>query len=334
MQKKFRIRFRFLGLFILCGCTFFSGFTAKEVQERIDEARNYYEAVTGLEEAQGRSDELKSAADFLKEAESRFRIGRRKAAAESAENSLAVSRKILSRYYNETIARLAGKIRTELEKKSEGDPDNPLTEYVPQVDEILDYAGRISGEPHIVQLAKVLDDLDNVLQITRIVRSNQSRTLSSDVSFNAGEYSLAERGKEIIDSMISDMLENMRHFDTGKGITLNIRIVGYTDQLNFGKGTELVKNLLQGAKEKMPDKEPERRKFLNQRLSHFRAEHIGNHIRKRIEKTDRKNLPPLMKTRLDSIGRGEQMPVHLPSPYPVSDPRRRICKIHVYITTP
>lgn len=334
MQKSCRGLLLLLIICLLSACAFLSGFTAEEVQKRIDEAREYHNAVKGLETDEVQSADYQQAGAFLAAAESRFRMGRRKAAAASAEKSLALSKKILSRYYNDNIARLARKVRNELEIKSQGDPDSPLTDYIPRVEGILTYAQKVRGEPHIVRLEKVLSDLEDVLQITRTVRSNQSRTLSSDISFRAGEYRLSEQGKETVRLMIGDMLENLKNFINEKGTTLNIRIVGYTDQLNFGRGTGLVADLTEGVKEGMPGQEPARRIFLNQRLSLFRAENIGNYIREQMEKNGPGKLPDGVNIRVDTMGRGEQIPSGLSSPYPVSDTRRRICKIHVYITNP
>jgi len=314
---------------IVSGCAFFSDFSKQDVQDQIDIAKEYFEAAVRLEADKEQSEDFQKAGNSLKEAGFHFSMGRRKAAVASATESIRASRKILGGFYIETIARLAEKTRAELEKKSGGDPDNPMTAYIPRVEGVVEYAQKISVEPHTVELGKVLADLDEVLQIVQIVRSNQSETLSSDISFQAGEYTLAEQGGEIIDKMFTNILENVRQTYPDKTVTLNIRVVGYTDQLNFGPGTELVKNLVKGAEAQVPEKDPELRKFLNQRLSQLRAESIGKYVADLIGKKAWDG-----KMRLDTMGRGEQIPVHVAAPYPVSDARRRICKIHVHITTP
>jgi hypothetical protein len=79
----------------------------------------------------------------------------------------------------------------------------------------------------------------------------------------------------------------------------------------------------------MPEAQPARRRFLNQRLSELRAKMIGEYITQMLKQAQQGTPPPQIQQ--DLVGLGEELPAGLKSPYPLSDPRRRICKVNAYI---
>jgi hypothetical protein len=103
-----------------------------------------------------------------------------------------------------------------------------------------------------------------------------------------------------------------------------VKVVGYTDALNFGRGTPLVARLTEGVESETPEADPARRRFLNQRLSRFRAEAASRALAEALEEME---MGPIS---VEAVGRGEEIPSGVSPPHPPADPRRRICRIFVH----
>ncbi len=114
-----------------------------------------------------------------------------------------------------------------------------------------------------------------------------------------------------------------------KNVTIRIKAVGYTDEVSFREGTNLVKTLIAGFENIVPISGIERRKFLNQRLSSLRAQTIGDYFRNLIVQSEQQFQKVFVEQ--DIQGKGEELPPDVNAPYPISDPRRRICKIYSYV---
>ncbi len=315
------------------GCSIFLGnLTSEEVEKQIGEAQEHFEVVKslGIEELY-RDDFAKAEAAFAK-AEN-LRKWRRDKAYAAAKESLEASKRILRKFYLETVSDLAKKAKEELKKKTGEDEDNPLTEYVPKLDEVIDRAESMEKDPQIVSLNKVLDDLKEVLNITYSIQTSTAETLESDVSFDKGQYELSDQGKRVIKVIVEKIMSEKKAYlndNPGKTIQIKIKVVGYTDQLNFTKGGKLEVELLKKGKDQFPRVRAEQRRFLNQRLSEFRAKTITRAIEQFISKSETGTSG--FKIDTEAVGRGEKMPANLPPPYPTTDSRRRICKIYTYTT--
>jgi hypothetical protein len=93
---------------------------------------------------------------------------------------------------------------------------------------------------------------------------------------------------------------------------------------DFEKG---VKKLIEGVeRENIPRGYPEKRKFLNQRLSAFRARTVSEYLVQLLVQQNRQGQVEQEISRL-----GEELPPSITAPYPIEDARRRICKIYEYV---
>ncbi len=252
----------------------------------------------------------------------------------AAQQSLNASQRILTDFYQSTIAPLARTARKQIEGITEQDPDNPLKEFLPKIDELLDYSAKLERGEELIALNKVLEDLEEVITIKHNTDENISATLDSDISFDPGKYELSEAGKLVLKDffkgIVAKQQDYLAQFSSGKSVTMKITVIGYTDQQGFQKGTALVKTLTEGMEGTEPDKPLELRRFLNLRLSQFRADTIGDYIREVVEQTDSR-----VSVEQNNIGRGEDAPLGVNFSYKdsdsVSDSSRRICKVYSYV---
>ena len=317
-------------LLLIHGC---SGTISSEVQKAVRDARAHFEIVNSLEVQGAFPDDYLEAQRKLVEAENYLQAQSDKALP-PAKQSLTASQRILRQFYGNTITPLAKRAKAKIEEIAEEDPENPLKEFLPKLDELLDYSEKVESGEEIIALTRVLEDLEDVININDNTDKNLNTTLESDVTFDTGKYELSEKGRKVIRDFFRDVLTEQReHIDQfiKKSITMKIKVVGYTDQQGFRKGTQLVKKLTEGSNEEhIPKQSVDLRRFLNQRLSQFRANIIGEYVRQLVELTDSQ-----IYIELDTVGLGEELPPDVIPKYPASDSvedsRRRICKIYTYV---
>ncbi|GAK50387.1 lipoprotein, putative [Candidatus Moduliflexus flocculans] len=321
-----------LGVMILAGCAA----PVTGVDTAIQEAQKAFAVMDNVvdEEKKG-SDDYQEAKDKLDEAlklsESKSKQDKAKVA---ANQSLSASQRILTDFYRTTITPLARTARKQIEDITEQDPDNPLKEFLPKIDELLDYSTKLESGSEVIALNKVLEDLEEVVTIKHNTDENITATLDSDISFDPGKYELSDTGKQLLkdffERIVAKQQEYLSQFSSGKRVTMKITVIGYTDQQGFQKGTALVKTLTEGMEGTVPEKSLDLRRFLNLRLSQFRANTIGEYIREVIEQADHRVV-----VEQNNIGRGEDVPPGITPSYKdsdsVSDPSRRICKVYSYV---
>jgi len=309
---------------LLIGCS-----TA--IPPELEQARAHLEVVDSLDVQKQFPTEYQTARDKFLEAErfsqSTMTKGKVK---DSAIESLNASKQILKEFYQTTITPLAKNAKKQIEEITAKDPDNPLQEFVPKIDELLEYSDKLELGVEIIALNKVLDDLEKVTVITHNLNPNLSTILDSDISFDTGKYELSDNGKEMLTKFFRKIIKEQQEYlsqFTGRSVSMKITVVGYTDQQGFQKGSKLAKLLIEGMEADLPENALEQRKFLNQRLSQFRANTIGEYIQQVISENDSN-----INVQLNIIGLGEELPRGVTPPYPasdsVSDPSRRICKVY------
>jgi len=174
--------------------------------------------------------------------------------------------------------------------------------------------------------------LDAEKKLNSLRKDLQEEKLKIDVFFHKGKYNLSDKGKDTLKKFNKKIIANKENYVDlfpGEPVTIAIKTVGYADLLGFRKGTDLVWKLAEGVENKLPQREPDRKQFLNQRLSEFRARTINDYIKQFLLQSETGSS--LMQIYQQSIGRGEEMPPELPPPYPIRDPRRRISKIYAII---
>ncbi|OQX11390.1 MAG: hypothetical protein BWK80_44785 [Desulfobacteraceae bacterium IS3] len=320
-----------VAVMLIFGCSM--KFTQEEAARRVSEAREHFEVVKSLEIKDVYSQEYAAAESSLIKAEEMLNKSSRDKAVETAGQSLEVSRRILRKFYVETIGELARKARKELEKKTEGDSDNPLTGYVPKLDTVVEQVEKVEKDEQLLSLNTILDDLKEILQITYSIQTSSAKTLESDISFDKGKYELSDKGKEGLKSFLEKIVADKETYlakHPDKKVATKVKTVGYTDEVNFTEGTERIKSLMSGVEDQVPQIQPARRQFLNQRLSEFRARSVAGYIESFISKGKDEN--PRFRVDAEIVGHGEKIPANVPAPYPVQDPRRRICKVYTYTT--
>jgi outer membrane protein OmpA-like peptidoglycan-associated protein len=298
--------------------------------EPLDQARTYLETARSLELAAVHPQDFAAAEAALQAAQTAWNSGDAETAGVKCHESIVASRKMMSQFYSDTVMKLAQRARDELERRTVRDPENPLSDPIPALDEMLPDADAPAVDPHLTSIHQVLKDLDNVLKINAGLRTSWEKTLGSDLSFEKGQTELSEEGRRFLKELMTEVMGKIHSEYADQAVTITIKVAGYTDQLGFGQDTPLVKNLIQGMGNPIPNDEPERRRFLNKRLSEMRAESVGKYLKKLIHETDRRNL---LNVEMETVGRGEDIPSEARPPYPVADARRRICKIYIYAVT-
>jgi outer membrane protein OmpA-like peptidoglycan-associated protein len=325
----------FMSIMILTGC---AGIPLQEIDRMISDAQEGFDLVESLEVQDKYPADYQEAHDELVNAKTYYdSLFNRDKAYSSAKRSWEASQRILKQFYQNTITPLAQTAKAEIEKISTEDPDNPLKDFLPRLNDLLEYCEKLESGQEVVHLTRVIEDLNEVITIKRNADKNVKIELESDVSFDTGKYELSEEGKRILKEFFERIIADQKAYldqYIGKTITMKIKVVGYTDQQGFRKGTDLIKTLLEGVKaDQIPQSEFESRKFLNQRLSQLRANTIGEYIKQLIEQAD-----PRIAVEQEIVGRGEEIPPGVAPPSSPSDslanPKRRICKIYSsYFTT-
>ncbi len=334
---QFRISALFLALLLTMaagGCALLGGRISRtDAEARVAEARRHLEMAGTMDLETLYPADHKAATETLSAAESALSGGRNARALEAADESVAASRRMLTDFYLNHIALLAEKLKEELNRKTADDPDNPLTAQIPEVESVITEARAAKSGGGQVSLDQVIADLERIMRITYSIRTTLNRTLESDVSFDTGRYRLSDKGLSAIDRLLTSVIADRDGYLSsfpGKTIVTRVKVVGYTDALNFGEGSRLLRELQEGLSSPPPAGPVERRRFFNSRLSELRADTIAEYIRTTL----RRNAPEdRFEIDIQSVGKGEDIPPDVSPPYPVMDPRRRISRIYIYTTT-
>ena len=272
-----------------------------ELQAMVQQARDNFGIVERLRVQESYPNDFQEAQNELTSAEEYMRESRYDQALLSARKSLAASQWILRQFYRETIVQSAQEAKTRIDTLTNEDPGNPLQEFLPQLTEILDYSETIEQGQAEIDVTKVLAYLERVSQIKLLAQKTMKLTLKSDVSFDPGQYELSEEGQRILETYCETILAGKKEFDTlhpDRIVSIEINVVGYTDQIDFRERTNIAQKLMEGIEKDLPQKQPARRQFLNRRLSEFRARTVSEYIAQCI----RENLSVSIKQ--ENIGVG------------------------------
>jgi outer membrane protein OmpA-like peptidoglycan-associated protein len=314
----------------LSGCPPQSGPGLVETEEKVEEARDHVETVERMKEDY--YSDFMEAQSELENAEDKLEKRKIPDAYMSATKSLEASKRILKKFYLDTVTKAVETVKAEIKETTENDPDNPLKDFLPQLDEMLEYAERIQSGQEEVSLVKIRDYTEQTAHIVDSKQKFVEEKIESDISFDLGKYDLSETGKaalqRIVNKIIASKEENLSQY-SDKTVNIKITVIGHTDEVGFREGTKLVKALINGFEDLVPQSGVDRRRFLNQRLSALRAKTIGDYFKEHILQTGEDN--PRILIELDIVGKGEDLPPDVLPPHPTSDPRRRICKIYSYV---
>lgn len=298
--------------------------------DRVGRAGQFLETVRSLDLAATYPDLTASAETSLAEARTALAAEEVEAALQAADASGAASREALRRYHRETVVRLAERARADLADRDRRDPEDPLTREIPEMDRIVSGESAVEPPAPMEAVRRVLTDLEAVVAVSDGLRRSWRRTLPVDDSFRSGADELSPAGLETLGALAEEIRSEMPADagETRSSTGLAVKVVGYTDGLNFGRGTPLVARLTRGVEVETPETDPGRRRFLNRRLSQFRASAVAKALAERLEALA---LGPVT---VEAVGRGEEIPAGVPAPHPAADPRRRICRIFVHVVSP
>lgn len=318
---------------LIAGCA--AKIQKEVVESTLEQARLNIQAIEEVEDAsQLYPNDIQEARSKYDEAKKSFQEGKIDKSYLDALASLTISQRIVEQIYSHIIEPSVQMVKAEIESKIAQDPSTPLKDFIPELNKILERTEKIKAGQQPPSLAEFLNDFTGIEQIKTITRQDERKTLAGDVSFAKGKYELSEEGKIILQGVAQNiiaLIEERTNEYHGRTIFVKITVSGYTDQLGFHEGTDLVRELLEGVTEPIPQKgTDERRKLLNRRLSEFRARTISEHLRE-IILTAKQGLMRL-KIELEIIGLGEKTPEDVLPPYPKEDARRRICRIYRYVS--
>ncbi len=294
--------------------------------DRVARADRFLETVRSLNLAAAYPDLTASAENGLAAARTALAAEEAEEARRAADASGAASGEALRRYHRETVARLAERARAALAERARRDPEDPLTREIPEMDRIASRGNRNESFSTLGAVPRVLKDLETALAVSDGLRRSWRRTLPVDESFRSGAEELSTAGREALDALAEEIRSAMSPAaeDAESSSGLAVKVVGYTDAINFGRETPLVARLTQGVESETPETDPARRRFLNRRLSRFRAAAVAEALAKRLKAWA---AGPVA---VEAVGRGEEIPPGLSPPRPAADPRRRICRIFVH----
>lgn len=226
----------------------------------------------------------------------------------------------------------AREIREKIKELVYKDPDSAMKDFIFELDRVLEYSERVKDNPKPGDVAAITEVVKTAEFNFRLEQA-LSRTVETD--FDKGKYELSDlsgTAKNSVREFVEQLLAIKKEYggkNPGQSLTIKIKIVGYTDQVGFRYGTELLKKLTEGVKDEVPENQPEQRQFLNQRLSFFRAGTLSEYIQQLLVELDQENLD--IQIELEIEGRGEDIPPGVTPPYHRVDSRRRICKISATI---
>jgi len=256
---------------------------------------------------------------------------------ELAQQSYQRTQQMFAHHYINTFQPLARSLQDRLFEAAQRDPDSALSDFVGKLDVILAYIETVGEDAalmdtaHFMETRDTLKDAEILLQLEEQIR----QTLRNDLSFEPGKYAMADfgqKGQQAISSFIKNLLVIKAQYPMqypGQMLTIKIKTVGYTDQVPVSN-PKLIEALTQDIDAvTIPSEEVERRKFLNHRLSEFRARTVNEYAQARMQELTRGD--PTLNIEIEIVGKGEEFPViDATAPeYLPRDPRRRICKISV-----
>ena len=306
--------------------------TQAKVEEAKDEAERAKSTAQMLESSDQYTMDVQQAEIEASTAESKLKSKRLDEAYVSAMQSLSASQRIFRQFYLERVAKLAEQSKKAIEDEMQKDSDTPLKKMLPELDRILDVANQLQTGQAEVSSNTMLADLETSTQTDAIIVGMTKAKIESDVSFDPGKYMLSGRGNANLRPLAEKIIAQAQQWEKdfpGKWLTINIKVVGYTDEQPFRQGTTLVKNLTEGVEDSVPKGAESQRKFLNQRLALFRAQNIFDNVKELLLNSGK--LPVDVEIVDDIVGKGEEIPEGVSAPYPQNDPRRRMCKVYSYV---
>ena len=217
-----------------------------------------------------------------------------------------------------------------------------MQEFIQQLDEELNYAEIVKDTSQRIALERIkkTDRTWRDAEFNLKIQQDLNRTVEFDIFFDEGKYTLSdlsEEGKRIVREIAEGLVAVINSYAEtypGQPVTITIKTVGYADLLGFRETTDLIDHLIKDIQNEIPWHQPARRKFLNKRLSLFRAKSINEAIQHLVVFSETVNKKARLNIQPEIEGKGEDIPPGVRAPYPEADQRRRICKISNIVWSP
>ncbi len=304
----------------------------EDVQTMLQQSRATFVLLERLSIQDSHLQDYLEARRQLERADALLQASQYEQAYRAAQQSLTSSQKILQSFYQNTSAQSPGETQANISALAPETPDKPIKDVIPKFNEILDYSEEIQSDQRIINLSKVIENVEVDTPTDDTSQTISRQGIEFDFSFESGEYELSDRAKHILGKHVQSIITAKKKYarlnpHRTVTVTTTIEVSGYTDEVGFIEGGELFKKLTAGVETDLPLRQPARRQFLNQRLSEFRANRISAYLTQFIENA----APTGDNHQLEHahVGRGEEIPAHVEPSYPRNDPRRRICKISI-----
>ena len=323
-------------ILMLAGCSLVSkepSLLQQEIQNTLKQARDNLNAVERVQAQELYPYDYQEAHNGLIEAENALKENRHDQAYLAALRSVAASQRIFRQLYRDVIIPSAREAQTKMGAATDDNPNSALLEFLAILNDILDYSDKIESGQRIIDPTQIVKDYNTVKQLGQDAQTTTGKILTTETVFEPGKYDLSDEGKNILKEFCGNLIANKHTYITlypNKPVIIHLKVVGYADQMDFRGGTNLIEELMKDASHPRPGSPAARRQFLNQRLSELRARTTAEYLKQFITQTDLEN--PQAQVEEELLGLGEDIPPGVSPPYPLSDPRRRICKIHAYVT--
>ncbi len=249
-----------------------------------------------------------------------------------ATQSYAMSQQILARDYLKKFHGKAETVKEELRKAVDREPDSALGDFIPRIDEILDYARTVQENPLLIDVTQVIKTKNTFEETEFLIQFEQSmrQTLKNRISFAPGQCELLEDGQKAVKMFIERLVAIKQLYTLqypSQTIIIKIKTVGYTDGQGFSDETGFINTLPKENQERVPLNSLERRQFLNQQLSECRAGAVKESAQQALSTIEWDNSK--IQIEFETIGKGETLPTleQVSPAYRKKDPRRRISKI-------
>jgi outer membrane protein OmpA-like peptidoglycan-associated protein len=306
----------------------------KKTEDMVIKAEDSFRITQGAAKGQKEhQDALKKSEAYLMKAGKHWKARRSRWAYKNAVESFLISKGILRQVYVAEIVPLAEKNLSLIENKVAADPENPLKFYIPKLQEIINLKKPVQEGVEFPGIHLMVEDAGTTVIDSGLgYETQQDEEIDSDVTFAFGKYKLSSKGMDLIQKLTTEDIMPARNryaeHNQGKAPNTYIHINGYTDEAGFIERGPLFRELKEDVNN-LPEQLEERRKYLNQRLSMFRARDIKRHIEKTYIGTE--GADALDHVIITISGRGEAYPYppeHVYPSYQRKDQRRRICKIY------
>jgi outer membrane protein OmpA-like peptidoglycan-associated protein len=326
----------FLLIFGITGCQSgkpipTSSHLPEEVEQMIAGASGYITEAEKIKLPQKDATALSSVRTRLAEAQKLSTAGEYDQAIAMAQECYQAATRIVKRFYCKVIGKESRALAGDIQDVAQRDAETLLLDFRPRLERMIGLTSTLTGSDDIISPQKVSFDQRQLDIIRNNVTDGIEFTLSSDAAFEIGRYKVSPKGEAVLKQFIDTRLKMYGKNDIQSlqaMMTIKLKVVGYSDLTGFRKYSKTRKMLMKRIEKPDTSSEKKIRALLNRQLSELRAQAVADTVQQYIESAFKGVNIRVVQT---VVGKGETPPPGLAAPFPVSDPRRRICRIYVLV---